>query len=74
MNNQLPTRFDSVIILDFQLALNNGRHYIAGKLSIRKVDDRFVMSGGKHGEHSICATSTDDRIRAHWNGYRDNQK
>lgn len=44
-------------------------------LTLALVGDRFVMSGGDTGTHSISADSditTTARLQAHWNGYIEN--
>jgi hypothetical protein len=44
-------------------------------LTARLVNDRFVLSGGFWGEHSLDARSTitsADRLIAHWRGYVEN--
>jgi len=44
-------------------------------LSARLVDDRFVLSGGLYGEHSLdarAAITSAARLIAHWRGYCEN--
>ena len=44
-------------------------------LTARLVEDRFVLSGGFWGEHSIAAQASitsADRLIAHWRGYVEN--
>lgn len=44
-------------------------------LTARLVDDRFVFSGGRFGEHSLAAhaqITSADRLIAHWRGYVEN--
>ncbi len=44
-------------------------------LTARLVDDRFVLSGGHWGEHSLdasAAITSADRLIAHWRGYCEN--
>jgi hypothetical protein len=44
-------------------------------LTARLVDDRFVMSGGLYGEHSLDAResiTSAKRLIAHWCGYVEN--
>lgn len=44
-------------------------------LTARLVDDRFVMSGGLYGDHSLDARASitsADRLVAHWRGYCEN--
>jgi len=39
-------------------------------LERRPSGDRYVMSGGRSGSHSLSADCTDDaRLKAHWEGY-----
>lgn len=39
-------------------------------LERRPSGDRYVMSGGRAGSHSLSADCTDDaRLKAHWEGY-----
>ena len=30
---------------------------------------RYLMSGGKYGDHSLSLDSSTDRLSAHWKGY-----
>ncbi len=44
-------------------------------LTARLVDDRFVMSGGLYGDHSLAAhgaITSAVRLTAHWRGYVEN--
>lgn len=44
-------------------------------LTARLVADRFVFSGGFHGEHSLDARASitpANRLTAHWRGYCEN--
>jgi hypothetical protein len=44
-------------------------------LSARLIEGRFVLSGGKHGEHSLDASeliTSEKRLLAHWQGYVEN--
>lgn len=44
-------------------------------LTARLVEDRFVLSGGFWGEHSLAAQASitsADRLIAHWRGYVEN--
>lgn len=46
-------------------------------LTARLVEDRFVMSGGRHGAHSIAAEASITsaaRLLAHWRGYVENNQ
>ena len=42
-------------------------------MELRQVKDRYHMTGGAHGGHSLRITSTtNERLAAHWKGYLHN--
>lgn len=58
----------------YKHTLDAGTTLVEGMLRIQRVNDRYVMSGGVYGDHSIATDSTEDRLRAHWSGYKENQR
>jgi DNA gyrase/topoisomerase IV subunit B len=87
MSNKKVFNPDTALLLDIKRALDGGSVFPAGDLTLQRVkgewrwdlitgqrfqDDRYVMSGGKHGEHSLSLDSSAERIEAHWAGYQSN--
>ena len=58
----------------YKAALDAGTTLVEGTVYIRRSQNRYVMSGGRYGDHSICKHSSEERIQAHWSGYKANQK
>jgi hypothetical protein len=44
---------------------------VAG-MELMETDRFFIMRGGKFGYHTITATSSKERVAAHWAGYLQN--
>lgn len=58
----------------YKKALDAGTTLVEGSVQIRRRQNRYVMSGGQYGSHSISKHSSEERIQAHWSGYKANQK
>jgi len=56
----------STNLITCKLTAVNGREIT---LTARRVSDRIVFSGGNTGEHSIIASSSIERVKAHFSGY-----
>ncbi len=58
----------------YKAALDAGSTLVEGTVQIRRSQNRYIMSGGQYGDHSICKHSSEERIQAHWSGYKANQR
>lgn len=61
----------TLLVYGEELTCNVGDLFLTARL----VNDRFVLSGGMYGEHSLAARASitsADRLIAHWRGYCEN--